>query len=53
MLASHSLLHAAITAMILLLFIEELQLFLLEVGKDLESNNESDYSHDPRTFTLC
>ena len=38
--------------MILQLFIEELQLFLLEVGKDLKGNDESDYSHDPRTVTL-
>ena len=31
----------------LVLFKEELQLFLLEVSKDLEGNDECDYSHDP------
>ena len=51
MLASCSLLHAVFTHT-LVLFIKELQLFLLEVGKDLEGNDEGDHSHYPRTITL-
>ena len=52
MLASQYLLCNVFTHVILHLFIEELQLFLLEVGKDLEGNHEGDYRHDPRSLTL-
>jgi hypothetical protein len=50
-LASCSLLYAFFTRT-LLLFIKELKLFLLKVGKDLKGNDEGDYSHYPRTVTL-